>query len=332
MTTAGRGATRETRLRGILVGLLLLLAGSVVLPSYATAAAPAAASTGTQPEREASISILMTGLSGVNLAAGTFDATFYLGVGCQSPCDVAGWDLVNALSQTSEEVSREDGVTWWRVSGRFVFEPDLRLFPFDSQQLPIVIEHKRLGVDELAYVPDVSGSELAPDVSVPGWSVEPFTFTTSETTFAALSETYSRATFAIPVGRSTLAGLLKYYVPLLIFLMLGAATLVLARSDYQVRTGGTALVGLTIFYLATSGGVASVGYLTLWDVSVLIGYVALGLVLLCGVIGSYRFHEGEYEGEDGPAKSKRLRFGFLRAVLALVVLGGVGVALVGTLT
>jgi hypothetical protein len=124
----------------------------------------------------------------------------------------------------------------------------------------------------------------------------------------------------------------KFYIPLAIFIFLGAATLVLSRNDYQIRTGGTALIGLTVFYLATSGGVGFTGALTVWDASVLLGYLALGIVLTCGIVGSYRFNEGVYDGPDGPALSKAMRFRFLRYLIALVSVGAIAITATALLT
>lgn len=332
----------QTAPRGRIRGRLLLLVMAAVLGAVGLLAAPAGAvaPAGASPATsvrsavpaEASISIIMLGMSGLNMPDGTFNATFYLGVSCTEECDPAGWELVNANSMNSELVTEESGQWWWRVQGTFVFQPDIRLFPFDTQQLPIVIEHKRLDSSALVFVPDVAGSEVSEDVAVPGWTVEPFTFTSGSSEYQSLGADFSRVTFTVPVSRSTLASITKYYIPLAIFILLGVSTLVLARSDYQIRTGGTALVGLTIFYLATSGGVATVGYLTLWDLSVLLGYLALGLVLICGVVGGYLYHEGAHEGPEGDARNKRMRFRFLGAIVAVVALGSVGIALVGSLT
>lgn len=269
---------------------------------------------------QASVSIVIIGLSGVDMQAGTFDATFYLGVDCELPCAAGDWDLVNSTAVTSELVTDEVDSQWWRVNGTFVFQPDVRLFPFDTQSLPIVIEHKFLTADRLAFVPNYQGSEVAPGVGVPGWTVEGFDYAEATRPYQSLGEDYSQITFSMPLTRSTLAGILKFYVPLLIFIVLGAATLFLGRNDIQLRTGGTALVGLTIFYLATSGGITTVGYLTLWDVSIIVGYVALGLVLLSGVIGAYLFHERRFEGPEGDALNKRLRFGFLWGIVILVAI------------
>ena len=139
-------------------------------------------------------------------------------------------------------------------------------------------------------------------------------------------------TFGLPVARSTVASITKYYIPLVIFIILGVATLFLGRNDIQLRTAGTALVGLTIFYLFTSGGVGAVGYLTVWDISVIAGYIALGLVLLSGIIGAYLFHEHRFEGPEGEALNKRLRFGFLTGIAIFLVVSTIVITVIAVNT
>lgn len=325
-----------TRLPLIWVALALALtaaAGIFAVNQSAHAApaattAPAADPTGA----EALISVAITSLSNVSLQEGTFHANFYLGVACSEPCRADEWELVNAISYTSDITLEEAGTTWWQISGTFVLQPDVRLFPFDTQYLPIIIEHQNLTVEQLTLVPNVPGSEVSSEIGVPGWSLEPFTFTSSEHYFPAFDETYSQVEFDVPIGRSAVASITKYYIPLLTFILLGLATLFLGRNDYQVRTAGTALVGLTVFYVFTAGGVGSVGYLTVWDVSVIVGFIALGLVLLAGIIGSHLFHEHKMEGEAGEALNKKIRFGFLTGIIIFLAISAVIIALVASLT
>ena len=313
-----------------LVVAVLGAAGALLAPA-ASAQAPMSDAADGGPI-EATSSIILTNVSGLDLAAGTFNATFYLSITCSSPCAAEDWELVNARSSTRTLASEEGLTTWWLVLGTFTFSPDLRLFPFDTQYLPIQIEHQVLDADQLAFVADPQASEVTTDVVVPGWQKEDFTLTSSTAEYTSLQTDYSRLTFTLPVTRSTLASVTKFYIPLAIFILLGAATLVLSRNDYQIRTGGTALLGLTVFYLATSGGVGFSGALSVWDASVLLGYLALGLVLTCGIVGSYRFNEGVYDGPDGQVLNKRMRFRFLYGLIALVVVGSIAIAATALLT
>ena len=322
---------RVAWLAALLVAIAALCFLASAAPSQARAAV-APISTADPTPIEARVSITVTSLSKLNLEQGVFQAIFYLGITCSEPCQAADWDLVNANEYTSELTAVIGPTSWWRVSGTFVFQPDLRLFPFDTQTLPIIIEHEDLSLEKLIYIPDQQTSEVSSLIGVPGWLIEPFSLTTTEHFLVGFGETYSSVNFELPVGRSTVASLTKYYIPLLIFIILGAATLFLGRNDIQLRTAGTALVGLTIFYLFTSGGVGAVGYLTVWDISVLVAYISLGLVLLSGIIGAYLYHEHKFDGAEGEALNKRIRFGFLWGVILLVAVSAVAITLVAILT
>lgn len=309
-----------------LVSVLLLIWAPI---SHAEDAAGPAAQDGPVA---AEMTVLLTEVSGLNLTTATFNATFYLSLTCDRPCEASEWDVLNAQSLKREVIAEEGGATWWVVSGTFTLDPQLRLFPFDTQRLPIEIEHRLFDASELVFVPNIDASEVTSEVRIAGWEKEAFEFTSSTTVYRSLGADYSRATFTQPVSRSTLASITKYYIPLAIFILVGASTLLLSRFDVQIGTAAAALVGLTVFYLATSGGVGAVGYLTVWDLSLIIGYLVLGLVLVCGVIGTRRTDAGVYETPEGEADGRRMRRAFLAAVMAVLVLGGAGILLTALLT
>ena len=266
-------------------------------------------------------SILVTELSGVNVTPGTFNATFYVSMQCPSPCNRTDWDILNAVTYTKQTITETADETWWLVSGTFTYSPDLRLFPFDTQNLSIKIEDRLFGAESLVFVPEISSSEVVPEVRVPGWDREPFTFTSSTTTYQSLRADYSRLEFTVPLSRSTIASITKYFLPLLIFVCVSIATLMLSRFEVQIATAAAGLVGVTVFYLTTGTTTGSVGYLTLWDLSVLVVYLVLGLVLLCGVIGVRRTDAEAFAGSAGAERKQRLRRTFLTITICVVTVG-----------
>lgn len=275
----------------------------------------------------ASVAVLVTLISGVDLGTGTYDATFYLGMACDAPCETDGaWEVLNATSLESSLVTDEPGGRWWRVMARLVFVPELRRYPFDVQSLPIVVELVNDPSTRLRLVPDLASSAVDAELGVAGWTMGTPTFTSRKHVYEAVGQAYDQVTFTIPLERDGLASILKYFIALAIFVLLGVATLVLARNDYHIRVGGTALVGLTVFYLATSADVASIGYFTLWDAAVVLAYGCLFLVLVCGIWGAWLFHEGKFEGPDGAARSKRMRLRFI-ALISVLFIGGIGAIL-----
>ena len=281
---------------------------------------------------EVTTAILMTNIWGLNMASGTFNATFYVSLRCEDPCNRSDWDILNAQSLSKEVVSDQPGETWWLVSGTFTFEPNVRLFPFDTQTLPIKIEDQLFSAETLVFVPDVAASEVAPEVKISGWDREPFSFSDQTTAYQSLGAEYSRVTFSVPVSRSTMASVTKYYLPLVIFVLVSVATLALRRFEVQISTGAAGLVGVTVFYLATGTGMGPVGYVTVWDLSILVGYIVLGLVLACGVIGTRRSDAGDFEGPEGNVRSRQLRKRFLGVIISILAITSVVFLGIGALT
>ena len=326
-----RASQPSSVLMATLASLIAAL-GVGLLPSAAAVGPSASVPMQSDGPVEAVATVLVTEMSAFNLATNTFNATFYMSLACDQVCPAEEWDILNAQSSSRELIEQEGDTSWWRVQGTFTFDPQLQLFPFDTQYLEIEIEHRLLDADQLIFVPNPADSEVTAEVSVSGWETEAFTFTGSTVTYGSLGQDYSRMTFTVPVTRSTLATITKYYVPLAIFIFLGAATLVLRRYEFQIGTGGSALVGLTVFYLASSGGIGTVGYLTVWDLSILLAYLALGLVLISGVIGLYLTDHGKLEEPDGDAIGKRLRNRFLIAFAALVLVGALAIVVTAVST
>ena len=311
----------------VAAGLVCIVGPGLQAPASATgtpAQAPAPV--------EATATVLLTELSGLNLSAATFNASLYVSLTCDTRCPAKDWDILNAVTVSKRVISQEGNTTWWVVQGTFLFQPQLRLFPFDTQELSIDFEHRLLDASELIFVPDPARSEVTPEVSIPGWEIEDFSFTSSATDYESLGADYSRMTFEVPVSRSTLATVTMFYLPLGIFVFLGVATMTLRRFETQVASGGSTLVGVTVFYLATKQGVGSAGYLSVWDLSVLLSFIALGQVLLTGIIGLYRTDRGDFEGDEGIALSRRMRRRSFTILLGIIALGVVAITLVGVTT
>lgn len=316
--------------RWVLTAAALTLGILFVAPPSHAVEAPAVSSV--EATFEVDTSVLLTELSGVNVTPGTFNATFCVSMRCTSPCNRTDWDILNGVTYTRQVITENPDETWWLVSGTFTYSPDLRLFPFDTQNLSIKIEDRLYGTETLVFVPETSSSEVVPEVRVPGWDREPFEFTSSTTTYQSLRADYSRLVFTVPLSRSTIASITKYFLPLLIFLFVSIATLMLSRFEVQIATAAAGLVGVTVFYLTTGTTTGAVGYLTLWDLSVLVVYLVLGLVLLCGVIGVRRTDAEAFAGPAGLERKQRLRRTFLTITSCVVIIGIVSLSAFGALT
>jgi hypothetical protein len=318
---------RSFALAATIIGVIGLV-GTV--PSFAapnlTAVRGAAPFVDRLPET-AQVQFVLANIANVNLGAGTFDATYYLGLTCSAECRQVPWETVNALLERQVLASETETTSWWKVSATLAFDPDLLDYPFDTQTLPISVESTGLDASRLTLQSVDSASGEALSTPVAGWASGTPSVTTSVRDYAMLGEQYSQARFELPIKRSVIATILNFYLPLSAFLLLGIAVLSLKRSDYHIRVAGTALVGLTIFYLATSRGVAAEGQLSVWDLSLVLSYLVLVIILLTGVVGARNFQGGKYEGADGEALENRVRRSSLIVALAVLGIGVIGIPL-----
>jgi hypothetical protein len=277
------------------------------------------------PPETAQVQFVLESVANVDLESGTFDATFYFGLTCSAECRQIPWEIVNALQEKQTLASQTESTTWWKVGATLVFDPEQHDYPFDTQVLPISVESTSLNSTALTFqsADGASGEALATPVA--GWQSGTPSVTIGTRDYAMLGERYSQARFELPIHRSMLATILTFYLPLSAFLLLGIAILALKRSDYHIRVAGTALVGLTIFYLATARGVAAEGQLSVWDLSLVLSYVVLVAILLTGVVGARNFQGGRYEGAQGEALENRVRRSSLIVVLSVLGIGLIGI-------
>lgn len=314
-----------------LIGLLAL-AGSIGVVSVVSSASPASATTDsgldvptvTGPER-AEVQFLVETVSNISLTTATYDATFYLGLRCSPTCRSTPLDIVNATDESRVLVSEDDESSWWKITATMLFAPELRTHPFDTQILYIAVQSSAQSVDRLQFATADRGSASGLAAPIPGWLAGEPQVSLGIVDYPMLAEQYSEIRFEIPIHQSVLAAILTHFVPLSAFVILGVAVLALNRVHDHIRVAGTALIGLTVFYLATSGRVASAGYLTVWDLCIALAYVALCAVMVCGVVGAHLSQRGRYVGDDGSRLDARVRLSFFLVTMGIIVVGGLGI-------
>lgn len=275
--------------------LLVLMAA----PSHAASTDPRGASTPRVAVAEsANLRLLVESITNVDIASHSYDATFYLGLTCSAACRDSPLSIVNATRDSRQQIDANKDSTWWKVSATLLFTPDVRSFPFDTQQLPIAIESSGFDAQHITFVVDDSDGGIQLGAPVPGWTIGAPSFTAIDVDYPMLDGRYSEARFTVPIHRSVLASTLLYFVPLSAFLILAFSVRYLAW-DIYIRVAGAGLVGLTVFYLATAQRAGQPGTLTMWDLCIAVTYIILSTLLVCGVIGSKGSVRGRYEGEDG---------------------------------
>ena len=188
----------------------------------------------------------------------------------------------------------------YRVTGTFFFIPELKNYPFDTQQLPLTLEFASLDADEAVFVDDkisyARGATpevrwgLSPTLSIPDYTlkkVERTVFAVEyPTNFGDPSKSksgvsYSRYTLKVAFEREYWSYAFKILIPLLIILAMAYLVFFLppAQLDTAASVAMTALLSCMAYNVAVSQNMPEIGYLVVSDKFFIATYVLLLLTL-----------------------------------------------------
>jgi peptide/nickel transport system substrate-binding protein len=237
--------------------------------------------------------------------AGTFDAEFELWVKWNGDFDPDRVRVANAADVDRVAVARESEGSWhaarYRVRGTMRGEFPVHRFPFDAQSPAIELE---LDARDGLLVPDLTASGMREHFSISGWSYEP-RFQSGRATLRLPSDLGAlagegdptitqRAVFRVTLRRPLITAALKFFLPLLIILLVALVALFLPSDLIEARAsiGVTALLACFAFQFAVSDSMPDVSYMTLADSIFLLSYACTSLALVATVV-SYALERKE---------------------------------------
>jgi|LakMenEpi03Aug12_release.lakeMendotaPanAssembly.Ray.scaffolds.fasta_scaffold00666_9 hypothetical protein len=208
------------------------------------------------------------------------------------------WGHVSrALYDQPVEMSSGELYQVIRVQGRFSRKFFFDNFPFDRQELVVVLEDSTAETNRLRYQADDSAIQFNPELRLPGFRVfepkikiEDFCYPTSfGDTRRSEPGCYSRVTLSVPIRRPMLASSIKLLLPVFC-VVFGASLMLQLRVTYvdaRLGVGITALLTVVAIQLASNDTMPNVDYLVLMDKVHLCayGYVLAGLAVVLATIG-----------------------------------------------
>ena len=188
-----------------------------------------------------------------------------------------------------------------RIEGDFFFSPDMRWFPFDEQQLEVVLEQLESPIAEFDFVPDYNLNGMSPSVRFPGWqaSLRQDASTTAncfastgtkvypgasrDSASAASNITFSTFKYTIRVQRPVYQGVITHFVPPAIMLSPTLYSYMLdpvAHWSTRVSLGSGGLMSVVFFHSSIAGQLPPLDYLTFFDKYIFCVYVCILVQLL----------------------------------------------------
>jgi hypothetical protein len=251
------------------------------------------------------LGVLLVGLYEVEEKSGTWKADFYLTESWQhAPGFTPATEIANEVERQSEqfdatELRGELCVRTRRIHSTLHSGYNLRAFPFERQRLTLQFSDAWFSADEAKYSsrPSVSGLDAAAQEQLSNWKVTANLdyLHDKRTVQEAVGATpYDYATFSLAVRRHITFHLTRFFLPLLIIVVLAFSVFWIDPADLssKVSIGVTCLLSAIALQFAEGGTLPEVEYLTLADRIYATCYVAL-------VAGDASFGGSLEEGRSG---------------------------------
>lgn len=221
------------------------------------------------------VSTYILNLGKFDIATGAFTADFYLSMKCEENCSDIAFEFLNGRASSIDKITDDGNEKFYRIQANLNSPVDLKKYPFDKQQMQIILEDKALTNSELVFVPNIEESGIDDSVVFPGWNIDGWTAEEKTHVYEIYDESYSQYVYTINISRIGLSSFIKTFLPVLFIVIIIMCTYILDPDKIITRLTmvGTGLVASVMYHVAISNQIPPVGYLTLADKFMMLTYL-----------------------------------------------------------
>lgn len=225
---------------------------------------------------------------------------------------VDGWDVMKVALYTDDEGNPQpdvlpDGSRYqvFHVQGRFGHPFDVRDYPFDEQEIVILVEEADATPAELVYVADEGTEEVHESLEIPGWFLDSVRAEVREARYATNfgdtrrtpgADSYTQLRYSLHVVRPVIGNLVMTVLPITIVMLITMVIFLIDSKYFEGRLGLgiTSLISAVALQLTASSDLPATGYMVLLDHIYNVSYLVIFLSLLESVV-AVRLHDGGRE-------------------------------------
>jgi hypothetical protein len=238
------------------------------------------------PPLDVKVGLLLNSVDDYDVKTGTFVADFFLSLTSVGPMPALNLQFPNGKLDNKETLADKPTFKLFRLSGSFKSPADLRSYPFDSQELKIVIEDDLRGIDQLQFSADPERTKLARGFRAVGWQVS-FVQAHAQShsypdRFQGDDLYYGRYIFAVGLDRFATSAAFKVFVPAFVIVIIALLGMWVPPKEMEVRSnsGAPMLAGAVLFHFALMQELPATSYLTRADKLMMGVYLSLALGML----------------------------------------------------
>jgi len=268
------------------------------------------------------VGLVLSEVRGYDIQTGTFDTEFFLSLTGDKEMPNVNLDFTNGHGVDCKAIADVPTFKFYRCSGSFTSEVDLRKYPFDTQKLQISFEDQVYGVDTVIFEPDQQRTSLDEGFRIAGYgiaSVGAHAYKHQYPPRFDRDDLYvSRYKFVVGVDRFGTSAAFSVYVPAFIIVIISLMGLWCPPDELEVRSnaGAPMLAAAVLFHYSLIQSLPATGYLTAADKLMLGVYVSL----LLNMASTWSFLIVD---EENLERTFKLWRAWLPLVTAAVMIGAV---------
>lgn len=265
----------------------------------------------------AKVGLVIREIRDFNITTGGFEAEFYLSLTSDKEMPNLSLTFTNGHEVSLAPLVDTATFKLFDVTGKFTTDVDLRRYPYDSQQLDIMLEDQKAGVDQILFVPDQSRTSLDSSFRLSS-------FAPSGTGAIAYKHKYpprfdrddlyvSRYKFTLSIDRFATSAAFSVFVPAFIIVLISLTGMWVPPDELEVRSnaGAPMLAAAVLFHFSLIQSLPATGYLTHADTLMLGVYVSL----LLNMGSTWLFMLGDERWMDRVFRTARTVVPILTAVV-----------------
>ena len=233
-----------------------------------------------------SVGIYLLNLGRFDIATGTFTADFYLSLQCPTECSISDFEFSNGRAISVDTLLDTPEEKFYRVQASLNSPIDLKEFPFDRQQLQIILEDKTKTTDLQIYIAKTEESGIDQSLSFAGWNIDGWTAEIREHYYPVYDETYSQYVYTIDISRLFLSSFLKTFLPVFFIIIVVLCTYIIDpdKVAQRITMVSSGLVAAVMFHVSINNQIPPVGYLTFADKFMILTYLVLLISFIIAII------------------------------------------------
>ncbi|MFH1101814.1 MAG: hypothetical protein V1726_07245 [Methanobacteriota archaeon] len=297
----------------------LLLTGSLFLSCIPTAAQDEPIK---NPDTTIYAGIYVISIGNFEFTKGTYLLDFYLMFSWENQnISPAGFEFMNGRATSKEKIyeaySNGTSEVWYRVQAALFITPQFHSYPFDSQNIKIILEDSKFNTSTLTYTPLETIIGTDKQFTLAGWKIKSNTINESIHDYP-WGEQYSQLIYTIQIERDAGLTAAKLLLPPIIFCIVSGLSFFF-KSDkitHRLGLGTSMLISAVMFHLSQTSSLPPLPSLILIDKIMIAVYAFLASSLLATTL---IYIDDEYWKDVDYTKIVNRMGGILTIILPFII-------------